>query len=115
MDVEFDEENTFQPDLLFVSNERIEIISDGETIVGAPDLVVEILSKNRVKDLGTKRYFYEIHDVREYWIVDLQKKTIEVLENQDMEFVRHSYAKRTGVVESKLLPGFRVNVEEILK
>ena len=115
MDVEFDEENTFQPDLLFVSNERMNIIKGEETIVGAPDLVVEILSKNRVKDLGTKRYFYEIHNVREYWIVDLQKKTIEVLENQDMEFVRHSYAKRTGEVESKLLPGLRVNVEEIFK
>lgn len=115
MDVEFDQFNTFQPDILFISNERNGIITDEGDIVGAPDLVVEILSKNRVHDLVTKRYFYEIHNVREYWVVDLQKKTIEVLENQDMEFVRHSYAKRTGAVESKLLPGFRVAVEEILK
>lgn len=115
MDVEFDQFNTFQPDILFISSERSHLITGDGDIVGAPDLVVEILSKNRVKDLGTKRYFYEIHNVREYWIVDLQKKTIEVLENQDMEFVRHSYAKRTGEVESKLLPGFRVNVEEIFE
>lgn len=115
MDVEFDDVNTFQPDILFISSERSHLITGDGDIVGAPDLVVEILSKNRVKDLGTKRYFYDIHNVREYWIVDLQKKTIEVLENQALEFVRHSYAKRTGEVESKLLPGFRVNVEEIFK
>ncbi len=115
MDVEFDQFNTFQPDILFISNEREQIKTDAGDIVGAPDLIVEILSKNRVNDLVTKRYFYEIHGVKEYWLVDLQKKTVEVLENQDMEFVRHSYAKREGMVESKLLPGFNVNLEMLFR
>lgn len=115
MDVEFDEENTFQPDIFFVSNERKHIFTDNGEIVGAPDLIMEILSKNKVNDLVTKRYFYEIYNVHEYWIIDLQKKTIEVLENQDMEFVRHSHAKRTGWVQSKLLPGFDFDVETLFK
>lgn len=114
MDVEFDEFNTFQPDILFISNERSHLVTEEGDIVGAPDLIVEILSSIRVNDLVTKKYFYEIYDVREYWIVDLQKKTIEVLENQDLEFVRHSYAKRTGRVESKLLPGFGVDIAAIM-
>ena len=59
-----------QPDLIFIRRERLAII--GETqIVGAPDLVVEIVSpSSRKRDLGWKLRAYEAEGVPFYWAVD---------------------------------------------
>lgn len=70
IDVYLDEENQFQPDLIFISNENSNIIKETR-IEGAPDLVVEILSKSTSKnDKIYKKAQYERLGVKEYWIVD---------------------------------------------
>ncbi len=43
-DVYLDDENIVQPDILFVSGERLNIIGE-KNIQGAPDLVIEIISE----------------------------------------------------------------------
>jgi Uma2 family endonuclease len=49
-------------------------------IVGPPDLVIEIVSpSNRGRDLLTRRALYARADVREYWVVDPDARTIEIL------------------------------------
>ena len=55
------------PDLLFVSREREHLLSGGENVRGAPDLVVEILSPATAdRDRGYKHALYGRHGVIEY-------------------------------------------------
>lgn len=78
-DVHFTDTDVVQPDLVFVSNERAGIITDAN-IQGAPDLVIEILSPStEERDRVFKRALYARHGVREYWLVDTRRKTIEQL------------------------------------
>ena len=78
-DVYFTDTDVVQPDLVFVSNERAGIITDAN-IRGAPDLVIEILSPStEERDRVFKRALYARHGVREYWLVDTRRKTIEQL------------------------------------
>lgn len=115
MDVRFDDDNVFQPDILFISNERLGIIEDGRKIKGAPDLIVEILSSNKKSDLEEKKYIYELYDVREYWLVDPKKKTVEVFENQRKEFVLLQKAYLGDTVRSKLLEGFEIAADYLFR
>lgn len=85
VDVFLDENNRFIPDTMIVCNPDI-IKHDG--IHGAPDLVVEVLSKTTAKnDRSKKKYTYAKYGVKEYWIVDVWSKSIEVYYNQDNWFV----------------------------
>lgn len=66
LDVYLDEENVFQPDILFIREEHSDIIrKDG--IYGAPDIVIEILSPSTAHyDLNEKKQIYERSGVQEY-------------------------------------------------
>ena len=76
LDTLFDKFNTFQPDVLFISKERLEIIGE-KKMEAAPDLVVEVLSKgNTRKEMLHKKNTYESFGVKEYWLIDLKKEAI---------------------------------------
>jgi len=116
-DVFFDEKNAgVQPDLLFVSNERSFIIQKDNGIVGAPDLVVEIVSKGSVQnDRVTKKELYERFAVKEYWIVDPRYKTIEVYRMENDCYRLFSFAEEEGVIKSSVLEGFEGDVKNIFE
>jgi Uma2 family endonuclease len=77
-DVIFGEGDYLEPDLLFVRREREEIVKD-HAMVGAPDLVVEVLSPSTSRrDRGLKRERYAAYGVPEYWIIDTDLASIEV-------------------------------------
>ena len=57
---------------------------DENAFLGAPDMIVEILSpSNRKRDLLEKFYLYQRAGVREYWIADPKVKTITVYVMQE--------------------------------
>jgi Uma2 family endonuclease len=77
--VEFPEtEEGAQPDIIFVSKARAEILVD-EGIRGTPDLVVEIRSPTTAeRDRTIKRKLYQRQGVAQYWIVDPDAAAVEL-------------------------------------
>ena len=70
LSVYFDEQNVYEPDMLFISAENKKIIKGG-IIKGVPDLIIEILSRgNQNYDLKTKYAKYEYFGVKEYFVID---------------------------------------------
>lgn len=68
-----------QPDLVFVAKDRVEALLTDTAIVGAPDMVVEILSPSTAQiDRTTKRQTYAEHGVSEYWLVDVDAQILEL-------------------------------------
>src|SRR6266851_2430337 len=68
LDIVFSRYDVVEPDLMFISNQRREIIT-AKNIQGSPDLLIEILSEsNRKYDEVTKRALYERTGVGEYWL-----------------------------------------------
>ncbi len=82
LDVVLAEDTVLQPDLLVIgpgSRARVERV-----VKGPPDLVVELLSPtSERRDRGVKRATYARFGVGEYWLVDPERRTIEVYRLQD--------------------------------
>ena len=69
-----DDKTVVQPDILVVCDRTK--YKNGR-VFGAPDLVVEVLSPStRRKDMQLKMYKYAGAGVREYWMVDPEKKVV---------------------------------------
>jgi Uma2 family endonuclease len=112
LDVHFDEKNIVQPDLIFVSIKRSSIIQ--KWIYGAPDFLVEILSKSTDDiDRTKKMALYGKHDVVEYWIVNPEAKNIEVFHNQNKEMQLVQTAGNADEIKSKAVEGFVMKVASI--
>lgn len=112
-DVVLSNYDVFQPDILFVSNERRNLITEAN-IQGAPDLVVEILSPSTEQyDRGYKQTLYGRHGVREYWIVDPAAETVEVLTESEEGLKLTSTYGLTDTLVSPLLPGLTVDLGQI--
>jgi Uma2 family endonuclease len=102
-----------QPDILFVSTERLSMIQ--EAVMGSADLVAEVISPgSRTRDRIEKRDLYEQHGIQEYWIIDPEAETIEVLRLDPGQQYRLVGRWRPGQeAASDLLPGFSVSVSEL--
>lgn len=77
-DVELSPSDVYEPDIYFVSKERLGIFTE-QGASGAPDLVVEVLSPGTAKlDLGPKREVYASVGVKEMWLVDERQSKIDL-------------------------------------
>ncbi|MEK7254693.1 MAG: Uma2 family endonuclease [Bacteroidota bacterium] len=115
LDVVLDDENAFHPDILFIKKDRLFIVNEKEKIVmGAPDLVVEILSKSTaVDDKGDKKDTYERYGVKEYWLVDPVKKSFDVYVLKNDRFKLAAYLEGSGILKSTCLEGFEMDIASV--
>jgi len=121
----------FKPDLIVVLEENADIIDWRKGIYGAPDMLVEVLSKStRKNDLTIKKDIYERNGVREYWIIDPWRENIDVYllrngkyelggqyENwSDDELLQISEDERAKIemeIPVDVLDGFKVKIRNI--
>lgn len=100
-DVYLDNENAYQPDMVFVSKERLHFIQKNG-LHGAPDLVIEILSPSTARyDQTVKKAVYERCGVREYWIVEPDTKKTTGFTLEAGKYV--SLSPAIGIIHSTLL------------
>ena len=119
--VHLTDENKFVPDMMVVCD-RSKIKPDG--VHGAPDLVVEVLSRSTAKnDRKRKKEVYEKCGVPEYWLVNPSDKSIEVhlLENgkynlHDIYSVRPDWEldQMTEEEKSKMVTEFKCHLYDDL-
>lgn len=113
LDVRLGEETALQPDLLFVSGSRAEIIQEN-FIAGTPDLVVEILSASTAAhDRAVKRPLYAEAGVPELWLIDPQAKTVEVLKLQGKKYLVEATHAGDQVLTSNLFPGWQLPLTDL--
>lgn len=112
-DVHVDLFNAFQPDLLFVSNQRRHILSQ-LAATGAPDVVVEILSDStRCRDLNEKLPIYAANGVREARIVDLDAATVTLHSRNGSTFAPVRTFAASDTLTSDAMPGVAVNLAPV--
>ena len=104
----------YAPDLAIVLKEHESIIRD-RMIEGAPDIVVEILSSDRGRDLVRKRQLYAAAGIPEYWIFDSLNETATLLELRGSEYVERATLGPSGTVTTPLLPGLEIPLADIFR
>ncbi len=105
--------NVVQPDISVICDlSKL----DDRGCLGAPDLIIEILSPASSKrDLSEKYELYQNFGVKEYWIVFPSEKVI-----QQFVLVKGKYELKGSFVESdiispNLFPDLKINVDDIFK
>lgn len=114
-DVIFSDTDVVQPDIVYVSRERVEIITE-KHIQGAPDLVIEILSEStRKTDEVVKRKLYERFGVAEYWVIDPVLDTIKIYRRPQSSFERVAELslETRDELTTPLLTGFSAPLQRI--
>lgn len=113
IDVKLSEYDVVIPDLLFIQENRKEIIAETH-INGPPDLIVEILSSNRKRDLVEKKQQYEKFRIKEYVVVDpLQKQIIQFLFDQNSNIFEEKTFSGNENFNLKTIEGFSINLNEL--
>jgi Uma2 family endonuclease len=113
----FTDDDNVIPDLVWISRDRLaRILDESGHLVGAPELVVEVLpagSDNERRDREVKRKLYSVRGVREYWIVDWHRQQIEIHRRDDRGLSLVATLLAEDILTSPLLPDFSQLVSEI--
>ena len=102
-----------EPDLLFVSAKRASIVQR-PGIVGAPDLVVEILSPGTARlDRTRKLRLNATHGVTHYWILDPEESTLEALALKGEKYTLEEALDGSATFKPALFPGLSIDLTRL--
>jgi len=108
------QEDVVQPDVLFVSTANLTKIRDW--LFGAPDLAIEVLSPwHAERDRIVKRDLYAERGVQEYWIADVEARTIEVFVLDSGRFRGAGVFGAEDTLRSHVLPSLDMRVGAVLE
>ncbi len=114
VDMVLSPQHSTQPDVLFVARDRLSMVKD--QLRGPADLVAEIISPgSRRRDRIEKRDLYEQHGVKEYWLIDPEAQTVEVLSLEKGQYQLLGRWQPGERARSNLLAGFALNVADIFR
>jgi Uma2 family endonuclease len=109
--------NDYEPDVAFWRKEIADTFENGQTHYPAPDWICEVLSKGTAsRDKGVKFRDYAAHGVKEYWIVDPRKQTVEQYVLSDISSQGYELLTKVRVgdfIESLVMTGFKIPVAAI--
>ena len=120
LDVVLSDHDVVEPDLLFVSTERLDRLGRAYVSV-APDLVVEVLSPGTRRIDATKKLrLYEKFGVAEYWMIDPEQEWVEVYRAGSEGQGLHQAARLVrqhgdGPLTSPLFPGFVLQLDRLFR
>ncbi len=102
--------NVVQPDICAICDpEKL----DDRGCIGAPDLIVEILSPGNSKtELKHKFELYESNGVQEYWIIHAETQDLLIYTLTNGKYVPSILFTSGHVVESTVIKGFKLDLEE---
>lgn len=105
-----------EPDIVFLFAHHAD--RAGEAFWDGADLVMEVVSpEGRTRDTVKKRHEYARAGIPEYWVVDPEMRAITVYaldpHKDDASYVVHGDFGDGQEATSRLLPGFRVDVQTI--
>lgn len=100
-----------EPDVAFVSRERVEEVIHRREGLGPPDVAVEIVARDsRSRDYGEKKALYESSGVTEYWIIDPLQGRCEFHRLHQGRY-RLVPLEQNRLFRSACVPGFWLDVE----
>lgn len=120
-DVRLSKTSTKNEDIYTVVQPDICVICDKEKLddagcLGAPDIIVEILSPgNNKKELQNKYEVYQESGVKEYWIIQPIGRTLLIYSLQNGRYIASRLFTSGDVVTSTILPGFSLDLEDFFK
>jgi Uma2 family endonuclease len=113
LDVCLNPDTALQPDLIFISEERVGIVNEN-FVAGAPDLAIEVLSQSTAgHDRATKLPLYAEAGVADVWLVDSQAKTVEVLKLEGKKYLLDAILAGDQVLTSNLFPGWQLSLRDL--
>ena len=108
------EDDDLQPDVLLRKTEEgTSQVADDDCIVGPPELAVEIAASRAAYDLHQKLDLYQRAGVQEYIVWQVYERRIDWWQLRAGVYAAMK-ADKTGVVESKVFPGLRLNANAML-
>ena len=102
------------PDLTVVLKSGGATVTD-LMVVGTPDIVIEILSSDRGRDLVRKRQLYAEAGVPEYWIFDPVDDTAALLLLRDGAYAQRALLTAADTLTTPLLPGLAIPLAGVFR